>query len=129
MEEEQKPNQIDLRVRYEKSKLFRVVHVDGAYGSLSLNGRNVIMAFFSERRPFPKEQTLTVRPESPIGEIHSPVLDGDVFREVEVCATMDILVAQSVHQWLGDQLEQYRKISSLVEKSVEDASNVPKIKE
>jgi hypothetical protein len=45
----------ELVFDYIKSNLFRVIPIDGAFGGLSPNGREIRMALFNERRPIPQK--------------------------------------------------------------------------
>lgn len=87
---------------YEKAHAFRVIHVDGAYGGVTPGGRHLAMSLYSERRPIPQLQEFVVGTD---GALEQPArttrIKPGIFREVEVCAIMDLAVARSLYNWLG----------------------------
>ena len=54
----------EIHFFYDKSRHFRVVHVDGAHGGLAPSGSademNITVSFYNERRPIPREEIVTV---------------------------------------------------------------------
>ena len=94
-----------VRFHYLKSNLYRVVHVDGAYGGVSMDG-TVQMQFYSERLPIPD---ITVHPlleDGTLGEeIRSERVGRDgIVREVEIGAVFDLETARSLVGWLEDKI-------------------------
>ncbi len=105
---------------YEKSKHFRVVHVDGAHGGIVPSGKYLTMNLFNDRRPIPRRQTFKIGgdPAQTLGDPeHTEFRDDDVFREVEICAIMDIEAAYRLHTWLGKRLELYAKMTAEIQKA------------
>ena len=103
---DQSPEHMEIRFFYEKSRDFRVVHVDGAYGGLTPSGKNVAVSLYSERRPIPREQVFDVGSDGRLADRpKATVSKQGLFREVEVCAIMDIAAAQALHAWLGRIIE------------------------
>lgn len=101
-----------LKFHYEKSKQFRVIHVDGAHGGLSASGRGIVMNLYSERKPIPKEETFVS--DDGAKTFHEDMsqrnqLEG-LFREVEVSAIMDIEVAKVLAKWLERKISDHEKI-------------------
>lgn len=113
-EPDQMPDQLLFTVR--KSTHFRVIHVDGAQGAISPTGRYIHMALYNERRAMPREQLYGFNPDGTLqGEPKATEgLDG-IFREVEVCAVLDIPVARALHAWLGKHLEMHAQIAGAIE--------------
>lgn len=104
----------ELRFYYEKSKQFRVIHVDGAHGGLSVSGRGVVMSLYSERRPIPKEEVFVS--EDGAATFHEDkaqrISKEGLFREVEVSAIMDIEVAKSLQKWLGRKIRDFESLDT-----------------
>jgi hypothetical protein len=96
---------------YIKSNLFRVIPIDGAFGGLSPNGREIRMALFNERRPIPQK---TVHPLGTdgniVGENRGKRTGRTGFvREVEVDVVLDFQTAINLQVWLQDKIEQMAK--------------------
>lgn len=88
---------------YIKSNSFRVIHVDGAIGSITPRGL-IHAALYSERMPIPR---LMVHPMGSDGNLLPPVeqeIRPGVVREVEVSLLLDRNSAESLREWLGQQL-------------------------
>jgi hypothetical protein len=67
------------------------------------------VAFWSERRTIPKEQVHELSEDGELGNLKRSTDIGGVFREIEVCAIMDIQAAKTVHAWLSKQINLYEK--------------------
>lgn len=85
-----------LKFHYVKSDQFRVIHADGAYGSLAPGGDLIHLAFFSERYPIPLE--VLTRLED--GEEVSRVGREGILRELDVNTIMTVETAASIAKWL-----------------------------
>jgi hypothetical protein len=96
---------------YIKGEFFRVIHADGIIGGLTPQGL-LHLAFYSERPPIPKR---TVHPLTPTGALGNPipektvVRDCTVVRELDVDVIMTFQVAEQLHIWLGERLEELKK--------------------
>lgn len=100
-----------VRFFYEKGSLFRVIHVDGAHGGIAPSGKYLAMSLFSERRPIPQEQVFEIQDDGRLSNRPSDSKSREgVFREVEVCAMMDLSVARALHDWLGARLKEHEEI-------------------
>jgi hypothetical protein len=100
---------VKIPVHYVKSNAFRVVHADGAYGGATAHGF-IQMAFYSERVAYPRETILEISPDGvQLGETDVERRQGAV-REIEVAAIMDLKTAESLHQWLGQKVDELRKL-------------------
>lgn len=102
---------ITLRFFYQKGQHFRVVHVDGAHGGISPSGKYICMSLFNDRRPIPQEQLYPVAQDGSLGTPTETKAKDGIVREIEICAVMDLNVARSLHQWLGDKVNALEKIS------------------
>jgi hypothetical protein len=88
---------------YIKSNDFRVIHVDGAIGSITPRGL-IHAALYSERMPIPR---LMVHPIGADGNLSPPVeqdIRPGVVREVEVGLMLDRNAADALRVWLGQQI-------------------------
>lgn len=88
-----------------KSNHFRVIHVDGASGSLTPQG-HLQMAVYSERQANPQEQTFAIRPDGSLGqEIRERrVGKAGLVRELEAELILDLRTAESIRVWLDEWL-------------------------
>lgn len=106
-----------LLFTYQKGQHFRMIHVDGAHGGLAPSGRYIHMALYSERRSIPKEQVFPFAQDGSLGGEPIRTQDiGGVFREVEACAVMDVVVARAIHKWLGDRIDEYERVRDVIKK-------------
>lgn len=100
-----------LPIHYEKSRLFRVIHVDGAYGGLmptTKEGRVFItMSLYSERAPLPRGEALPVdHSGKSVGKPEVTDTKSGIFREFESCSIMDLATAKQIHGWLTDKIRE-----------------------
>lgn len=101
---------VEVPVHYGKSGAFRVIHADGAYGGLTPHAF-INIAFYSERTPFPRETILEVDAVSGMVELERDVeRRPGTYRELECALMMDLKTAESVHRWLGEKIEELRKL-------------------
>ena len=105
-----------IKFHYEKSNLFRVIHVDGAIGGLTPT-LDLFISIYNQRAPIPK---LTVQKISPGGQLGDEVTEeriqkDGVFREVEVGLVMNLNVAKALNQWLVDKIELAEKTQKQIE--------------
>lgn len=88
---------------YIKSNDFRVIHVDGAIGSVTPRGL-IHAALFSERMPIPKLMTHPVGPDGNLMPATEQDVRPGVVREVEVSLMLDRGAAELLRIWLGEQI-------------------------
>lgn len=93
---------------YIKSRFFRVVHADGAYGGLTAQG-NIHVAMYNERRAIPRTVIREIEGDE-LGPEKIVDARAGVVRELEVDVVMGISTARSLHQWLGDKIESWEKM-------------------
>lgn len=98
-----------LVFHYIKNQNFRVIHVDGAIGSLVPTG-HIHMALFSERRPIPQQMAHKITPDGQVGDsIPSETVSKEgIIREIDVDAMMSLPAAIGLHAWLGKQIELFK---------------------
>lgn len=109
------PNKLEFR--YEKGRYFRMIHVDGAYGSIGPSARYLHMSLWNERRTIPRKHVFGVQAGGRIDTELAEVEDvGGIFREIEVCAVMDIPTVRALHKWLGEKLTEHESITNAAHK-------------
>jgi len=106
---------------YIKSQNFRVIHADGAIGSLTAPGY-IHMAIYSERPAIPKRMAHRLNDNFTLGEIipSETVAREGVIREMDVDILMDLKAAQSISLWLAQKVDElkakHQKLASNVQK-------------
>jgi len=103
------PAEKTIDIHYEKSNLFRVIPVEGAYGGLTPHGK-ILMSVFNERLPLPKVVTHE-HDAGHLGKEVGRISREGVFREVEAALLMDIQTARAVRKWLGEKIDQVDKLT------------------
>ena len=116
--EEQPPTSVDIH--YMKSNLFRVIHADGAVGSLTPRGL-LHMTLYNERPAIPKrgvrdisEDQETLSPEKITETI------GGVVRELEVDVMMSETFALELRDWLNKRLGDFAAFKEAMAKAEKD---------
>ena len=99
-----------IRFEYIKSQLFRVIHVDGAFGGMTPRGQ-LFISLFSERYPIPTAMIHAVTPSGRLGEeLRSEREERKgIVREVEVGLQFELEVAKSFVTWLQTKIEEAEK--------------------
>lgn len=92
---------IDLH--YEKSRFFRVIHVDGVWGGVSPGG-GISMALFSQYPPLPEVVQHTIE-SGRVGQEVSRTVKSGLVRELEVEALIALDTAIALRDWLSDKIE------------------------
>ncbi len=105
-----------VKFHYEKSHLFRIVHVDGAIGGLTPT-LDLFISIYNQRAPIPKVTVQKVSPGGQLGDevIEERVQKEGVFREVEVGLVMNLNVAKALSQWLIDKIDLAEKTQKQIE--------------
>jgi hypothetical protein len=100
-----------VQIHYVKSNYFRVIHVSGAQGGLTPVGE-IFVSVYNDRSPIPQATTHQIMPNGRLGGeiLEERISKGGMVREVEAGLLMDIGTAETLHRWLGKQLELVRKI-------------------
>lgn len=102
----------------EKSTLHRVIHVDGAMGSVTPRG-DLIVAVYNERFPYPKTITRQLVDGNLGPEGRGAGREG-VFREIEASLVMTGSVAREIHTWLGKKLEELDALTTSTDRQNAD---------
>lgn len=100
-----------VQFHYIKSNLFRVVHVDGAYGGLTPQ-LNVFLSMYSDRLPIPEMQVMSVNDSGQLVDeiVTERVSKRGIIREVEVGIVMSVANARSLIDFLTVKVEQAEMI-------------------
>jgi len=121
--EDGKPAPVEpIQFHYIKNPSFHTVHVDGAIGSLTPRGY-IHAALYTERAPIPRVMTHALSSDGKLGPlVHSEARPG-IVREIEVSLLLDKAAAQSLRDWLNEQLIQYDKMLQLSQNIVVEKSD------
>ena len=93
---------------YERSPFFRVVHSNGAWGGITPR-QELSVTFYSERRAPPQSVTHKLTPEGRLGSEIRRDESSHIQRECEVEVLMSMDEAESLHRWIGEKIEEWRK--------------------
>jgi hypothetical protein len=97
----------EIAIDYLKANLFRVIHMDGAWGGIT-PGRKIHMALYSERPTIPQRMVFEVTSDRRLGgekPERRVSREGRIVRELEVAAIMDLATAKSLCEWLRDRID------------------------
>ena len=97
-----------VKLKFVKSNLFRVIHVDSIWGGLTPNGDGININLCSQRFPIPQEVVYEINQEGGFEKEISEerIQNDDLEWEVEVSAIMDMETAQTLIKWLQNMVEQ-----------------------
>jgi hypothetical protein len=91
-----------VSVHYEKGKFFRVVHVDGAIGSITPS-RNIFVSLYNQRVPLPTLIEQRLSPNGVLGDEIGREGKKGVFREMEMGIVLTPAVARELATFLNEQ--------------------------
>lgn len=108
MNKEQPPK---VRIEYVRGNLFRVVHVDGAFGGTTPR-LQLFIDFYSERFPIPRVLVYEASPEgAPLREIvEERESEEGIVRESEVGLVLDLPVAKVFSEWLNEKVAELERV-------------------
>jgi hypothetical protein len=97
----------ELTFEYIKSKLFRVIYVDGAIGGPSSGGNYLQINIFNERWPIPQQTVHNLSPEGRVGaeKVDKRKYKDAIIREVEATLIMNIDSAMNLYKWFEVHLK------------------------
>src|ERR1700686_3831303 len=109
--------QATIPFHYIKSNEFRVLHADGAVGSVTPGGL-IFLGIYSERAPIPQLMTHEITDAGQVGPEHvdERVSKKGVVREVEIGAMMSAEVATQVIAWLQEKVDLIHKLRTTAQK-------------
>jgi hypothetical protein len=93
-----------LRFNYIKSRFFRVVHVDGAYGGLAGRGY-ITAALYNERLAIPQITEAQIGSDGSVSSEQVIESKQHVVREVEVELILDLPSARVFARWLNEKAD------------------------
>jgi hypothetical protein len=93
-----------VQFHYIKSNSFRMVHVDGAIGSITPTGY-IHAAVYSERMPIPRMAAHSVGKDGVLGPAIEQDMRTGVVREVEIGLLFSRGSAEALKNWLAGQIE------------------------
>lgn len=107
---------------YIKSNSFRVLHVDGAIGSITPAGL-IFVSLYSERNAIPQIMVHEITESGQVGIEHQEERVGKkgIVREVEVGAMMSVETATALVAWLQERINLVQKLR----KTAGEAQNAP----
>jgi hypothetical protein len=102
---------------YIKSNVFRVLHADGAVGSVTPGGL-IFLGLYSERAPIPRLMTHEITDAGQVGpeRVDERISKKGVVREVEVGAMMSAETATQVIAWLQEKIDLIHKFRTTGQK-------------
>jgi hypothetical protein len=97
----------EVTFNYIKSKHFRVIHVDGAYGGLTPGGY-IHMTVYSERMAIPRITVQHIEEDGSLGKEIEEKRESrkGVVREMEADLIFNVQEATGLRDWLSEKLEQ-----------------------
>ena len=107
---------ITVPFHYIKSNQFRVLHADGAIGSLTPSGL-IYVGFYSERAAMPQMQVHEITESGQIGPEHPEerVSKKGIVREIEVGTIMSAETAAFLVSWLQERIDLVNKLKKTAE--------------
>jgi hypothetical protein len=97
-----KPDTVEIE--YVKSPVYRVIHVDGAWGGAT-GAANIRMGVYSEGAKAPDKEIVHITDDKETKETLPATGPIRVTREIEADLVMSLAVAKAVHQWLGSKID------------------------
>jgi hypothetical protein len=97
-----------VKLKFVKSNLFRVIHVDSVWGTLTPNGNGINMNLCSQRFPIPQQVVYELDQDGGFEKEISEerIQNDDIEWEVEISAIMDIETAKELMKWLQNMVQQ-----------------------
>jgi hypothetical protein len=95
----------EIEFDFEKSNLFRAIHVDGFFGGISPATQLLHVAVYNERQPIPKKvfhpvNNGALQPEN----LAKREVRGGLFREVEADLIISLETAMALRIWLDERI-------------------------
>lgn len=111
----------DIKFKYIFDDGYNPKYVNGAYGGVSPMGE-IIVNFYLERIPLPKEDIHELYPNGQIGLIKERKPDdfnNIMIRYIQNGIVLSLEQAKSIHAWLGNTILEAEKIETLKQSAKE----------
>jgi hypothetical protein len=119
----QKTSPSSVKFFYLKSQYFRVVHADGAIGSVTTRGL-IHLAFYSERPAIPNIQSHDVSPEGKLSEPRTSEGKEGIVRELDVDVMMSKAAAIELREWLNTRISELDNLEKMLSGKTGGGENV-----
>ena len=104
-----KNNNKSVDFHYIKTNNYRTYYANGVFGGITPRGELQI-DFFVERQVIPQIATYKATDDGNLGEISKIEGKSGFVREIDCGVLLNMDVAISFHQWLGQKIDEYIKI-------------------
>lgn len=111
----------EIKIKYIFEEGYNPKYVNGAYGGVSPMGE-IIVNFYLERIPLPKEDIHELKPNGQIGSIKERKpedFNNIMIRYIQNGIVLSLEQAESVYAWLGNNIEEAKKIEKLKQSAKE----------
>ena len=108
-------DELEIEFQFEKSNLFRVIHVDGVFGGISPGSKLLHMAVYNERQPIPKVVTHKID-KGIIGQEILEKREGrhGLFREIEADLIISEETAIALRTWLDGKISEFQQMNEII---------------
>ena len=107
--------QKQIKFKYVFPEDYNPTYANGAAGGISAHGE-IIVNFFLERTPLPKDVTNLVNPDGTLGgiiNVNPENLDELVIRYVATGIVLNEDSAKAIYTWLGEQIQELQSRKAL----------------
>ena len=99
----------EITFKYVFDDLYNPVYANGAYGGINFANKEIVMNFFHERAPLPKETKLKIASDGNVEVVGVIPESPKAIRYITTGVAMSLEAARSLHTWLGNLLEEAEK--------------------
>ncbi len=110
-----------VKIYYEKGRLFRVIHVDGALGGLTPS-RQIFVSLYNQRSPLPKMVEQRLSPDGKLGDEIDRETKTGVFREMEIGLVLTPQTAMEIADFLIQQAKKFNETIPQTEPAKQDSA-------
>lgn len=104
-----------MRFKYVFEEDYNPKYANGAYGGVSPTGE-IVVNFYLERLPVPKEDTYTRESDGRIGEFTKRIpqdINDLVIRYIQNGVILSLDHAKAIHTWLGEKIKEAEQLEQL----------------
>ncbi len=115
----------EIKFKYIFEEGYNPKYVNGAYGGVSPMGE-IIVNFYLERIPLPKEDIHELNTEGQIGSIkerNPKDFNNIMIRYIQSGIVLSLEQAKSIYAWLGNNIEEAEKIENMKQKALKEQSD------